>query len=196
MVAEGADDDGHGAEGARAGPDAVRTEGKGRGLEQVLVPLAAQLTGASRVALSVDTASAAVAERALAAGAHVVNDVTALGDPGMAELVAARGAGGGVMHMKGGPVTMQGRPRYDELSREVTLWLSVRLMRATAAGIEAERIVLDPGIGFGKTARHNLELIARVDELQRLGHPVMIGASRKRFLGELTGQPVEGRFNA
>jgi len=194
MIREGADLLDLGAESTRPGAAPVAPAEQWRRLEPVLVPLATELGAASRVGLSVDTASAEVAARALAAGAHVVNDVSALGDPRMAELVAGHGAGVVLMHMKGDPATMQDEPRYDDVSREVARWLSTRLMRATAAGIEAERIALDPGIGFGKTARHNLELIARLDELSRLGHPVMIGASRKRFLGELTGQPVEGRL--
>ena len=196
MIRDGADLVDLGAESTRPGAAPVAAEEQWRRLSPVLVPLVRDVDGSGRVAISVDTASAAVAERALAAGAHVVNDVTALGDPGMAELVAGRGAGIVLMHMQGLPAHMQEDPRYDDVVREVTLWLSTRLMRATAAGIEAERIVLDPGIGFGKTTRHNLELIARLPELARLGHPVMIGASRKRFLGELSGQAVEGRLAA
>ena len=196
MIRDGADLVDLGAESTRPGAAPVAAEEQWRRLSPVLVPLVRDVDGSGRVAISVDTASAAVAERALAAGAHVVNDVTALGDPGMAELVAGRGAGIVLMHMQGLPAHMQNDPRYDDVVREVTLWLSTRLMRATAAGIEADRIVLDPGIGFGKTTRHNLELIARLPELARLGHPVMIGASRKRFLGELSGQAVEGRLAA
>jgi dihydropteroate synthase len=133
--------------------------------------------------VSVDTASARVAEAALGLGAEVVNDVTALRDPGMAPLVAASGAGLVMMHMRGTPETMQDDPRYDDVTRVVSAWLQVRLGAARRAGIDPERVVLDPGIGFGKTARHNFELLARLEELGTLGRPLLVGVSRKRFLG-------------
>jgi dihydropteroate synthase len=147
--------------------------------------------------ISIDTSKAAVAEAALDAGADLVNDVTALrGDPAMAELVAARGVRCCLMHMLGEPRTMQDDPRYDDVVSDVKAFLEQRLAFAVAAGIAEERILLDPGIGFGKTAAHNLELLARLDELAAIGRPVVIGTSRKSFLGRVTGRPVEDRLAA
>jgi dihydropteroate synthase len=144
--------------------------------------------------VSVDTASAQVAEAALGLGAEVVNDVTALRDPGMAPLVAGSGAGLVMMHMRGTPETMQDDPRYDDVARVVSAWLEVRLGAARRAGIDPERVVLDPGIGFGKTARHNFELLARLEELGTLGRPLLVGVSRKRFLGAALDLPVDQRL--
>ena len=147
--------------------------------------------------ISIDTSKAAVAEAALDAGADLVNDVTALrGDPAMAELVAARGVRCCLMHMLGEPRTMQDDPRYDDVVSDVKAFLEQRLAFAVAAGIAEERLLLDPGIGFGKTAAHNLELLARLDELVAIGRPLVIGTSRKSFLGRVTGRPVEDRLAA
>ncbi len=147
--------------------------------------------------LSIDTSKAAVAASALDAGATLVNDVTALrGDPEMAGLVAARGAQCCLMHMLGEPRTMQDDPRYDDVVSDVKAFLEERMAFAVACGVPEERILLDPGIGFGKTAEHNLELLARVDELVALGRPVVIGTSRKSFLGRITGRPVDDRLAA
>ena len=145
--------------------------------------------------LSIDTSKARVAAAALAAGATMVNDVTALrGDPGMAEVVAEAGAGLCLMHMLGNPRTMQQDPRYDDVVGEVKAFLEERMAFAVAAGIAEERILLDPGIGFGKTLQHNLELLVRLAELAELGRPVLIGTSNKSFLGRLTGRPVDERL--
>ena len=147
--------------------------------------------------MSIDTSKAAVAAAALDAGATLVNDVTALrGDPRMAELVAARGAQCCLMHMLGEPRTMQDDPRYDDVVSDVKAFLEERMAFAVAAGIAEEKLLLDPGIGFGKTAEHNVELLARVDELVALGRPVVIGTSRKSFLGRITGRPVDDRLAA
>jgi dihydropteroate synthase len=147
--------------------------------------------------ISVDTSKAPVAAAALDAGAAIVNDVTALrGDPAMAELVASRGVQCCLMHMLGEPRTMQEDPRYDDVVSEVKAFLEERMAFAVAAGIREERILLDPGIGFGKTAEHNLELLARLGELVALGRPVVIGTSRKSFLGRITGRPVDDRLAA
>jgi dihydropteroate synthase len=149
----------------------------------------------ARAQLSVDTYKASVAARALGAGATLVNDVTALrGDPGMAQVVAERGADCCLMHMLGEPRTMQEDPRYDDVVAEVKAFLEARMAFAVAEGVAEERILLDPGIGFGKTTEHNLELLRRVGELVALGRPVVIGTSRKSFLGRLTGQGVDGRL--
>jgi dihydropteroate synthase len=139
--------------------------------------------------LSIDTAKAEVAEAALQAGAHVVNDVTALGDPDMAAVVGRHRAGLVLMHMQGTPRTMQENPRYCDVVREVGDFLAARIAVAAKAGIPAARIVVDPGIGFGKTIDHNLALLRGLPALRaRTGRPLLVGASRKRFIGELTGR--------
>jgi dihydropteroate synthase len=145
--------------------------------------------GGARAQISIDTSKAVVAERALAAGATLVNDVTALrGDPEMAGLVARARADCCLMHMLGEPRTMQVDPHYADVVSEVKAFLEARMSVATASGIDERRILLDPGIGFGKTVEHNLELLRRLDELVALGRPVVIGTSRKSFLGRLTDQ--------
>lgn len=146
-----------------------------------VVPVVAGLTAAD-VIVSIDTSKPEVASAALAAGAHVVNDVTAFGHPDMARVCAERGAGVVLMHMQGSPGTMQDDPTYDDVVGEVGDYLMERATVAVAAGISPERICLDPGIGFGKTVDHNLELLARLGELVDRGFPVLVGASRKRFL--------------
>ena len=194
LIEQGADLVDLGAESTRPGAAPVPDEEQWRRLEPVLVPLAAAIGASARVALSIDTASAGVATRALEAGAHVVNDVTALADPGMAGAIAAAGAGVVLMHMQGTPTTMQRSPRYEDAAREVALELAERIERARGSGIAPECIAVDPGIGFGKTTRHNLELIARMRELAALARPVLVGASRKRFLGEISGAPLDQRL--
>jgi dihydropteroate synthase len=145
----------------------------------------------------VDTSKAEVARQALEAGAHVVNDVTALcGDPEMAAVVRDFGAGVILMHMQGTPATMQDRPTYEDVGREVAEFLEARLQAAADLGIAPSRVVLDPGIGFGKTAAHNIALLARLGELRRLGRPVCLGVSRKGFLGKLLDRPVHDRLAA
>ncbi len=191
LAAAGADVLDVGGESTRPGAAAVGAEEE---LARVLPVITALAAAGHRV--SVDSSKATVAERALAAGATIVNDVTALGDPAMAAVCAAAGAGLVLMHMKGTPRTMQDDPSYEEVVSEVRDFLAERLAIAIAAGVEAERIWLDPGIGFGKTVDHNLELIERLDELRELGQPVVLGASRKRFLGELTGREVDDRLAA
>ena len=129
-----------------------------------------------------------MAAAATAAGATLVNDVTALrGDPEMADVVAAAGADCCLMHMLGDPRTMQDDPHYDDVGREVKAFLEERMAFAVARGVAEERIMLDPGIGFGKTREHNLELLRRLGEIVALGRPVVIGTSRKSFLGKITG---------
>ena len=134
-----------------------------------------------------------VASRALAAGASIVNDVSAFRfDAGARRLVAEAGADCCLMHMLGEPRTMQEDPRYDDVVADVKAFLEERMAFATAAGVREERIWLDPGIGFGKTLEHNLELLRRLDEIVAIGRPVVVGTSRKSFLGKLTGQAGEG----
>jgi dihydropteroate synthase len=138
-----------------------------------------------------------VAEAALDAGASYVNDVTAFRhDPDLAGLVADRGVDCCLMHMLGEPRTMQDDPRYDDVVSDVKAFLEARMKAAIAAGVREERIQLDPGIGFGKTLEHNLELLRRLDELTSLGRPIVIGTSRKSFLGKLTGRDVTERVHA
>lgn len=145
--------------------------------------------------ISVDTSKAAVAAAALEAGAGIVNDVTALrGDPEMAALCAERGAGVVLMHMRGRPRTMQDDPRYDDVVAAVKEFLAGRLEAAVAAGVAEERIWLDPGIGFGKTAAHNMELLRRLGELRELGRPLVIGTSRKSFIGKVDGSAAGERL--
>lgn len=138
--------------------------------------------------LSIDTSKAAVAEAALAAGAAIVNDVTGLrGDPRMTAVVARTGAGVVIMHMQGSPRTMQQAPHYDDVVAEVRAFFARQYEHATRAGIAPEAIVFDPGIGFGKTLDHNLTLIRALDQLSIDGRPVLLGVSRKSFLGKLVG---------
>jgi dihydropteroate synthase len=191
MAADGADVIDLGAESTRPGAVPVDPEEQWRRLEPVLRPLAAE-----GLCLSVDTASAEVAEFALEAGASIINDVSALADPAMPGVVAKSGAGLVIMHMRGTPATMQHDPAYRDVTREVLEALKERLRFAVAAGIPEERVVCDPGIGFGKHLEHNLELLARLGELRALRRPLMVGASRKSFLGRLTGAPVGERLAA
>ncbi|MGH2781538.1 MAG: dihydropteroate synthase [Thermoleophilaceae bacterium] len=163
-------------------------------LERVL-PVVEALAGEGH-RVSIDTAKLGVARAALGAGATIVNDVSAFRfAPELAGLVAGAGAGCCLMHMLGEPRTMQQDPRYDDVVSEVKAFLEERLAFATDAGVPEERIWLDPGIGFGKTVAHNLELLRRLDEIVAIGRPVVVGTSRKSFLGKLTGdRPAEERL--
>jgi dihydropteroate synthase len=179
-----------GGESTRPGAEPVAAAEELRRVE----PVIAGLTGAG-AAISVDTSKAAVAAAALDAGATIVNDVTALrGDAGMAALCAERGATVVLMHMLGEPRTMQANPVYGDVVVEVRAFLAERLETALAAGIAAERIWLDPGIGFGKTAEHNFELLRRLGELRELGRPLVVGTSRKSFIGGLDGSEAHERL--
>jgi dihydropteroate synthase len=194
LEAEGAGILDIGGESTRPGADPVEAPAE---LERVLPVIEGLRARGVTAQLSIDTSKAAVAAAALDAGASLVNDVTALrGDPEMAGLVAARGVRCCLMHMLGEPRTMQDDPRYDDVVSDVKAFLEERMAFAVAHGVAEERILLDPGIGFGKTADHNLELLARVDELVALGRPVVIGTSRKSFLGRITGRPVDDRLAA
>ncbi|MDP9401059.1 MAG: dihydropteroate synthase [Actinomycetota bacterium] len=179
-----------GGESTRPGAEPVAEAEQLRRIVPVVEGLAG--TGAE---VSVDTTRAAVARGALDAGATIVNDVTALrGDPALAELVAERGARLCLMHMRGEPRTMQDDPRYDDVVDDVRAFLEERVAVAVAAGVADDRIWVDPGIGFGKTVEHNLELLRRLDELVALDRPVVVGTSRKAFLGRITGREPEGRL--
>jgi len=174
-----------GGESTRPGSSGVAAE-----LEVARVLPVIQALAADGIAVSVDTSKAEVARAALAAGAVLVNDVTALrGDPEMASVVAGSDADLCLMHMLGEPRTMQDAPRYDDVVAEVESFLAERADVAVAAGVPRDRIVLDPGIGFGKTLAHNLALLRALPRLARLG-PLLLGVSRKGFLGALTGQEI------
>jgi len=164
-------------------------------LDRVL-PVLEAVRAASDVPVSVDTRKAAVAREALRLGAVLVNDVSGLGhDPGLATAVAEAGAALALMHIQGTPETMQVDPRYDDVVAEVTDLLSGRIARAVAAGVDRRRIWVDPGIGFGKTAGHNLFLLRHLGDLRVLGCPILVGTSRKRFIGTLSGgRPPEHRL--
>jgi dihydropteroate synthase len=184
LLADGAAIVDVGGESTRPGAGAVAVEEE---LRRV-VPVLEGLAGAP---VSIDTAKAEVARRALELGAELVNDVTALrGDPALAGVAAGAGAYVCLMHMRGEPRTMQSAPVYDDVVSEVKAFLEERLAFAVAEGIPEEHVCLDPGIGFGKTVEHNLELVRRLDELVALGRPVLVGFSRKSTLGRLLGDPT------
>src|SRR5437588_12060590 len=184
MIEEGAAIVDVGGESTRPGSDGVSLDEELRRVLPVLEAVARDLP------VSIDTAKAEVARRALGLGAELVNDVTALrGDPELAGVVADSGAYLCLMHMLGEPRTMQLDPRYDDVAAEVTAFLEERLAAAVDAGIAEERICLDPGIGFGKTAGQNFELVRRLDVLLALGRPVVVGFSRKSSLGRILGDP-------
>jgi dihydropteroate synthase len=185
---DGADIVDIGGESTRPGADPVPLSAE---LERV-IPVVEALRGET---VSIDTRKAAVASAALKAGASVVNDVSAFRhDPEMASVVASAGAGCCLMHMLGDdPRTMQADPRYDDVVSEVKAFLEERLAFALSEGVAEERVWLDPGIGFGKTIDHNLELLRRLDEIVAIGRPLVVGTSRKSFLGRLTGRAERER---
>ncbi|HUA75206.1 MAG TPA: dihydropteroate synthase [Solirubrobacteraceae bacterium] len=192
LALEGAEILDVGGESTRPGAEPVGAEEELRRVGPVIERLAASGSGtAAPPQISIDTSKAAVAAAALAAGASFVNDVSALrADPGMAGVVADAGADCCLMHMLGEPRTMQRDPRYADVVGEVKAFLEERMAFAVREGVQERRILLDPGIGFGKTARHNLELLRRLDEIAALGRPVVIGTSRKSFLGRIAGEPA------
>lgn len=178
-----------GGESTRPGAEPVTADEESRRVLPVIEGLRDALAGGG-IQISIDTSKASVAAAALRAGATFVNDVTAFrADPELAELVASAGADCCLMHMLGEPRTMQDNPVYADVVGEIKAFLEERMQFAVAAGIAEERIMLDPGIGFGKTLEHNLTLLAHLDEFVAFGRPVVIGTSRKSFLGRLTGRP-------
>ena len=190
LVAEGADLLDIGAESTRPGALPVDEHEERRRL----LPVVSAVARAVSVPISVDTSKAEVARAALDAGAVMVNDVTALrGDRAMVDVVAEAGAGLVVMHMQGIPETMQQAPHYDDVVGDVAQFLAERSRFAMDHGIERDRIVLDPGIGFGKTLTHNLDLLANLHAFTELGFPLLVGPSRKGFIGQLTHQSVDAR---
>jgi dihydropteroate synthase len=191
LACQGADILDIGGESTRPGSFPVPAEEE---LRRIL-PVVEALRKQTAVLLSVDTTKAAVARAALGAGVDIVNDISALRlDPAMASVVGASGAGLVLMHMKGTPRTMQESPRYDDLMGEIGAFLSDRVREAEAAGISPGRIVIDPGIGFGKTGGHNLTLLNRLAELEAVGRPICVGLSRKAFIGRILGLPPGERL--
>jgi dihydropteroate synthase len=183
LAAEGADILDVGGESTRPGSEPVPEVDE----RERVVPVIERLAKELDLPISVDTRKADVAGGALETGAAIVNDVSAGRDPRMFEVVRDAGAGMVLMHMRGDPKTMQDEPRYDDVVSEVRGFLRGRLDAAAAAGIERDRLCVDPGIGFGKDLGHNLELLRNLPALRELGAPLLVGPSRKRFLGALTG---------
>ena len=194
LAFEGADLLDVGGESTRPGAEPVSEREE---LNRVLPVIEGIRASNPDVRISIDTSKTAVAAAALDAGADYVNDVTALrGDPEMAALVAERAVDVCLMHMLGTPRTMQAEAHYDDVVADVRDFLEERIAAAVAAGIALERIEVDPGIGFAKTVDHNLELLGRLRELTTLGRPVVLGTSRKSFLGKITGREVAERMPA
>jgi dihydropteroate synthase len=192
MVAEGAEILDIGGESTRPGAQSVEAD------EEIcrVLPVIQALRRENQVLLSIDTSKAAVAEAALDAGADIINDVTGLrGDPDMPALAASSKAGIVIMHMQGQPRTMQVAPTYDDVVEEVGNFFRQALARSVACGIDPMRIALDPGIGFGKTPEHNRRLLAELSAFLEFGRPLLVGASRKSFLGWLAGSSaMDDRF--
>lgn len=192
LVEDGADIIDIGGESTRPGAEPVSpSEQIGR-----VCPVIERLRAVSDIPVSIDTTSAEVVEKAIAAGAEIINDVSALRfDDRIAELAAEYDTGLILMHMKGTPETMQENPYYDDIIGEVYSFLEERAAFAEGCGVRSSNIVLDPGIGFGKTAAGNLELIRNIRTFKKLRKPVLIGASRKSFIGKLTGREVDDRLS-
>jgi dihydropteroate synthase len=187
LEADGADFIDVGGESTRPNAEPVSVEEE---LRRV-VPVIEALRGVIRVPISIDTTKSEVARQAVAAGAAIINDISGLTfDPAMPRVCADTGAGVVVMHIQGTPQTMQQNPQYANVVEEVRRFLAERLEQLEAAGIARAAMIVDPGIGFGKTAQHNLELLAGTPRLRELGRPVLIGHSRKRFLSKIIGRPI------
>jgi dihydropteroate synthase len=192
LAEQGADILDIGGESTRPGSDPVPAEEETNRVIPVVRELRRHLPD---ILLSVDTSKAAVAAQAIEAGADIINDVTAgHGDPAMIPLLAGSKVGLAIMHMQGTPKSMQHEPRYDDVVQDVIRFLQERIKVFAQAGVDPERIVVDPGIGFGKTLEHNLALLAGLREFTMLERPLLLGVSRKRWIGELTGRPVDQRL--
>jgi dihydropteroate synthase len=190
LVEEGADLLDIGGESTRPGSDPVPADEEWRRIGAVIRSLAAKV----QVPISVDTMKPDVAAKAMEAGASIVNDVSGLQDPAMVRLVARAHAGVVAMHMLGNPKTMQDHPRYRDVVAEVRSFLGDRIRALESAGVASEAIAVDPGVGFGKTLDHNLALLANLHELVALGHPVVVGVSRKSFIERIAGAGASGRL--
>ncbi|MFQ5672294.1 MAG: dihydropteroate synthase [Nitrospinales bacterium] len=191
LVEEGADILDIGAETSRPGSQPIADEVE---LDR-LMAVVPELRRRIKIPLSVDTRKPRVAEKMLSLGVDIINDITGLqGRPEMAKTIARHGAGVVLMHMRGTPATMQNRLHYDDLIGEILLYLRKSVALAEDAGIRSDRIAIDPGIGFGKTAEHNLEILRQLDRFKVLNKPILLGASRKSFIGEVLGLPTEERL--
>ncbi|WP_232100839.1 dihydropteroate synthase [Gimesia fumaroli] len=191
LVKDGADILDIGGESTRPGAEPVSVEEE---LSRV-IPAIEALSVQTSVPISIDTTKAEVARRAIQAGAVIINDISGLTfDPEMIPLAAETQAGVICMHILGTPQTMQDHPEYEDVVSDLKTWLGERVQTLLDAGVEPEQIVLDPGVGFGKTAEHNLEILSHIQEFKDLGFPVLIGHSRKRFLSKLLGRSVEERL--
>ena len=183
MEHEGADIIDIGGESSRPGSRGISADEE---LKRIL-PVLKKLRGRLRIPISVDTTKYDVARRAISEGASIINDISGVSDIRVASLCAAHSAGLIIMHMKGTPRTMQEHASYKDVTAEISSFLLKAAKRAAAAGVNKKSIIIDPGIGFGKTLEHNLEIIRNIDRFKRLGFPVLIGLSRKSFLGKLSG---------
>jgi len=192
IVEEGADVLDIGGESTRPGAKPVHSDEEWRRIGPVLKGVAGKVD----VPISVDTTKPDVADKALAGGANIVNDVRGLRDLAMVAVVKRHRAGAVVMHMLGEPKTMQENPRYHDVVHDVRSFLADRVRAAVAAGIALEALVVDPGIGFGKRAEHNIDLLRNLEELRVRNRPVLVGVSRKSFLGRVAGVPVTDRLEA
>ena len=191
LAAEGADLIDIGGESSRPGANPVSAEEEIRRV----IPVIKRLSKSLSIPISIDTTKAAVARRALDVGAALINDTSALRfDADMAPLVAERGAAVILMHMQGGPRDMQSQPVYTDVVREIGDFFRERLNFAEQAGVSRERTILDPGLGFGKTVEHNLQILSRLDEFLAIGRPILIGPSQKSFIGHLLDLPVGKRM--
>jgi len=192
MIDEGADIIDVGGESSRPGSDPVPLDLE---LARVL-PVIQKIRSFSDIPISIDTTKAAVAEKALTAGVDIINDISALAfDPEMAGVAARHGCPVVLMHIKGKPKTMQDDPHYDDVLKEVAGYFDERIEFACAQGIDRRRIILDVGIGFGKRTVDNLRLIKHLGSFRQFGRPLLVGASRKRFIGELTGMDADHRLD-
>lgn len=197
MIDEGADIIDIGGESTRPGASVVTLEEEKRRVIPVVEHLCGRMKqeGRAGCAVSIDTSKAEVARLAIDAGAVIINDVSALtADPRMAEVARECGAGVILMHMQGGPRTMQDSPRYGDVVAEVSKYLTSRISELTGMGLDIEQLAVDPGIGFGKTLQHNLDILRQLDKLRSCGRPVVVGLSRKSFLGKLTGREADQRL--
>lgn len=191
MVTDGADIIDIGGESSRPGSDSVSAE------EEInrVVPVIEKLRSESDVWISIDTIKSAVAREALNAGAHIINDISGLrSDPLMAKVAIEFDVPVIVMHMKGNPQNMQENPVYDDVIAEISEYFKERIESLTGEGISIDKIIIDPGIGFGKTVDHNLRILNKLKEFEHLGRPVMIGVSRKSYIGKVLDLPVDERL--
>jgi dihydropteroate synthase len=190
MHKQGADLIDLGGESTRPGTEPVPLEEERRRV----IPLLKRLLKELDLPISVDTYKAEIAREALDLGVHLINDISALTDSKLASLIAQYKVPLVIMHMQGTPRNMQENPHYDSLIFEIISFLKERIKKAESAGIDSENIIVDPGIGFGKTVEHNLEIINRLEEFKVLGKPILIGTSRKSFIGKVLGLPLEERL--